>query len=138
MVSRVTVRLNSSLINPILMNTANMSVKKAAEKTAQRANANVRAKNRVRTGALASSYVAKQARSTTGRFIAGYDVSSPLPYAKFQEEGIGPVVAKPGKVLRFQPKGMSTFIFRPRTKGFKGAFQLRDAYKALTLQDFLK
>jgi hypothetical protein len=64
-------------------------------------------------------------------------VSSSLKYAIYQEEGIGPVVARKGSVLKFKPKGSSVFIFRPRTKGFAGAHQLWDAYRAITLPDFL-
>lgn len=130
------ITLDQAKLGELLKNVTGASSKRAAEKTAARANANVRAKGRVRTGALAQSYRATP-KSTAKPDQAEYEVSSPLSYAGFQEDGIGPVHARPGGVLRFQPKGSSVFIFRPRTSGFTGAHQLRDAFRALTPADFL-
>jgi hypothetical protein len=96
----------------------------------------VRNAGRVRTGALASSYrETRQPSSTVG--VAGYEVGSLLDYAMLQEDGAGPSDAGPGRVLRFMPKGSSVFIFRRRTRGFSGAHQLRNAFNALSAQDFL-
>lgn len=133
----VKVRLDPSKLNPYLVQVADASAYRAASRVAARANANVRAAGRVATGQLAQSYVARQSRNPRGQFQAGYEVSSPLERALWQEEGIGPVVPKRASVLRFKPKGSSVFIFRPRTKGFPGAHQLRDAYNAIGLSDYL-
>jgi len=69
--------------------------------------------------------------------LSTYQVRSDLDYTVFQEGGIGPVHARPGHVLRFQPKGSAVFIFRPRTKGFKGGHFFRDAERAIRFTDFL-
>lgn len=132
---KVIIKLDQNLINPFLARVTDLSAKNAAQKTASRANANVRARGRVRTGRLASSY--KATRTSAGPNASAYSVGSDVSYAPFQEEGIGPVKAKKGHVLRFRPKGSSVFIFRPRAKGFRGAHQLGDAYKAISLGDFL-
>jgi hypothetical protein len=133
----VRIVLNPALLNPFLEDVTRTSARRAAQRTASRANDNVRAANRVRTGALAKSYEEKQSRTTQGRYASGFDVSSPLAYAPLQEDGAGPSVARKGHVLRFMPKGSNVFIFRPRTKGFPGAHQLRNAYRDLSLRDFL-
>lgn len=131
----VHVFLNPALINPFLFKTSELSARRAADKVADRANMNVRAAGRVRTGKLAGSYRAVPHKM--GLNSASFQVGSPLEYAVFQEDGIGPVHARPGGVLRFQPKGSAVFIFRRRTKGFRGAHQLRRAYESLSLSDFL-
>lgn len=133
----VKVKLDHTKINPFLVRVTDLSAKRAATRIAARANNNVTAKNRVRTGALSKSYQARQSRNVRGQYMSGYDVGSPLFYAGWQEDGIGPVVPRKASVLRFQPKGSAVYIFRPRTKGFPGAHQLRDAYRTIGLQDFL-
>jgi hypothetical protein len=131
---RVIVKVNPGLINAAVAPLADLSAKRAADRTAQRANQNVRSAGRVRTGKLASSYKAKKVPRANG---AAYSVGSDLEYAGYQEEGIGPVHAAPGRVLAFVPKGSGVMIFRPRTSGFRGAHQLVNAYKQLSLQDYL-
>jgi hypothetical protein len=133
----VKITLIPSLLNPFLTNVVETSAKRAADRVAARANANVLARDRVRTGAMGKSYVAKQSRNPKGQFQSGFEVGSPLFYAPIQEGGARPSVARPGHVLRFQPKGSAVYIFRKRTKGFTGAHQLRDAYTQLGLADFL-
>lgn len=136
MVSSTKITFDQSAITRLLSGTTDAASKRAAGRVADRANRNVVAKGRVRTGALSRSYRATKVSS--GTTSATYEVGSPLGYASFQEDGIGPVHARPGGVLRFMPKGSSVFIFRPRTRGFSGAHQLRDAMAALTERDFLE
>ena len=135
--SSVKVKLDYTKINPFIVNVTDLSSKRAAQRVAARANANVIAKDRVRTKALSKSYTAKQSRNLRGQYQSGYDVGSPLFYAGWQEDGIGPVIPRKASILRFKPKGSSVYIFRPRTAGFPGAHQLRDAYRMIGLQDYL-
>ena len=106
----------------------------AANLARDRARANLLRARRYRTGALLLSIEVTEFRRRKGG--AGFRVGSTLPYAYWQEEGIGPVYPVKAKVLRFRPKGSNTFIFRPRTKGFKGAHYLRNAFKSIKVQDF--
>lgn len=53
------------------------------------------------------------------------------PYAPIVESGRGPIVASPGKVLRFKPKGSDTFIYRKRVGPAKGHFMFRKAYQRI-------
>lgn len=126
--------LDRSAIERLLRGTSATAARKGAEKTKARVQANIRASGRVRTGKMHDSIevvLVEEGRVTT------YAVRSTLDYTYYQEEGIGPVVARPGKVLRFQPKGSAVFIFRPRTKGFAGAHFFRNAMREMKLSDFL-
>lgn len=114
---------------------AEMTAKRGAERTRDRARANLKAAGRMRSGKLHNSIQARKESERGGRVV--YTVGSPLEYASYQEYGIGPVHARKGKVLAFKPKGSSVTIFRPRTKGFSGAFFLKKARDAITVNDFL-
>jgi len=136
MTATVRITIDPAQVHLLLGETVGTMAKRGAERIAARANRNVVAKGRVRTGALSKSYVAVL-QPTKDPAIFTYDVGSALDYATLQEEGAGPSVAKPGRVLRFQPRGSSVYIFRRRTKGFAGAHQLRDAFQATGIADFL-
>lgn len=127
----VQVTLDKSKLNPFLVNVTEASAGRAAVRVRDRARANAP----VRTGKLRDSI--RFRTKTRTQDLTVIEVSSNVPYAKYQEYGIGPVHAAPGGILRFQPKGMSAFIFRPRTKGFKGKHFMRDAYRSISLSDFL-
>lgn len=108
---------------------------RAAARTRDRAKSNLTAAGRIDTGALRQSIVAE--RVSNGSNYVTYRVGSPLDYARWQEEGVrGPIYPRHARVLRFKPKGSSRFIFRPRVSGFPGAHYLRDAFTALSSQDF--
>ena len=76
------------------------------------------AKQRVRnngsvvTGTLVRSIAATPARWAGGEATGMFGTA--VPYASIVEDGRGPITARPGKVLRFKPKGSSKFIFRKR------------------------
>lgn len=132
----VKVVLNPALLNPFLVDVTNASARRAAGRVKVRAGLNVMAAGRVRTGALAAGFTMRKVDSIQPHTTT-YQVSSTIPYAGFQEEGIGPQQAAPGKVFRFKPKGSGIFVFARRTRGFKGGHFLRNAYRVLTTGDFL-
>jgi hypothetical protein len=128
------VRIDQTAVQRLLTRVSSTAALKAATKTQGRVQANMREKQRIRTGRMVTSvnvHAVKIGSSST------YSVSSDVPYVGFQEDGIGPVFARPGGVLRFQPKGSAVFIFRPRTKGFPGGHFFRDAQRDIKLSDFL-
>lgn len=133
--THVKVTLDKRLVNNMLYTVTDKSAKKAADITRDRARANLVAAGRVNTGKLLSSINVRKVSSVGP--VTTYSVGTSVPYAGYQERGIGPVHARPGGVLRFKPKGMGSFIFRPRTKGFPGAYFMRNAYRSLTLRDYL-
>ena len=138
----VQVTLDPRMINPMLVRVTDLSARRAAGRTRDRAKANLVAAGRIDTGRLLNSISARRTAEvgmgpSPSPLATTYAVGTPVFYAGFQEHGIGPVYPRKAKVLRFRPKGSSVFIFRPMTRGFPGAHYLRDAYRALTLKDYL-
>jgi hypothetical protein len=77
----------------------------------------------VKTGNLRRSIAHKPA--TFGGGVARGSWGTATPYAKWVEEGRGPIVAGPGKVLRFEIGG--TVLYRKRVRGAAGRFMFRNA-----------
>lgn len=124
------IRLDSGAIARLLEDSSDDALESAARITANRAHINLAAAGRG-AGDLAHSIQPRKA----GPFQ--WTVGSFLEYAIYQEEGVrGPVYPRRAKVLRFKPKGASSFVFARFTKGFPGVHYLRDAYNALREADF--
>ena len=111
------------------------AVRRAATTTARRARENVVRAGRVRTGKMRDTIKAGKAVRHGSR--VRIQVNSGVPYSVYQEYGIGPVVPIRAKALRFVPKGGGGVVFAKRTRGFPGAFFMRDALRALNVQDFI-
>jgi len=113
-----------------------IAVRRASGKVRDRAKQNITAAGRVDTGKLRQSIRVERATASRPGFVR-YQVGSDLLYAIYQEEGTqGPIVPRRARVLRFQPKGSSTFVFRPRVSGVEGIHYLTRALATLRLSDF--
>jgi len=77
----------------------------------------------VKRGTLRRGITAKPA-VVSGTTVTG-SWGTNVPYARPVEEGRGPVVASPGKMLRFEIGG--TVLYRKRVRAAKGRFMFRDA-----------
>lgn len=111
------------------------SIVKAAKVTQKRARRNLRRADAYRTGTLLKNTRAGVVRSTaTGDAIY---VEAATFYARWVENGRGPVYARPGGVLAFVPKGGTRVIFRKRVGPAKGIRFLRRALDDLTIDDFV-
>lgn len=134
--SSVRVKMDRRVIDGMLADVTDASAGRAARRVQQQVSRNIVSSGRVRSGAMRDSIRSRRVSHTNRQTT--YEVYSDLPYTIFQEEGIGPVTPVKAKVLRFKPRGSNVFIFRPRTKGFKGAHFFRQARAQITLDDFLK
>lgn len=130
----VIVRIDQTAIRSLLTRVSSKAALKAATKSQDRVQASMRRQHRIRTGTMVTSVKVETLKIGES---SSYIVTSNLPYTVYQEEGIGPVIARPGHVLRFQPKGSAVFIFRPRTKGFAGGHFFREAQRLVRLSDFI-
>lgn len=65
-----------------------------------------------------------------------YEVRTSVPYAVYQEYGVGPFGPKRAKALRFKPKGANGYVFAKRVKGFKGAFFYTKAIRSARISWF--
>lgn len=75
------------------------------------AKQHIRANGSVVTGTLFRGTTATPAVWGGGQVTGRYGTA--VPYAKYVENGRGPVVAR-GRALRFRPKGSGGYIFRKR------------------------
>lgn len=110
------------------------AVRRAAGATRDRAKENLTGSGNVDTGALRNSV--RSERSSVSAQGVSYWVGSQLPYAGFVENGRGPVVPRRAKVLRFKPKGSSSYVFAPYAGPAEGSHWLQRALDALTPADF--
>jgi hypothetical protein len=128
--------IDSRAVGALLAEATNAASQRAAYRVRDRAKQNLTSAGRVNTGKLRDSI--KATRTVQTPTVSTWSVGSDLFYAGWQEFGRGPVRPIRAKVLRFKPKGSSVFIFRGYAGPATGAFFLRDAYRATTVQDFLR
>lgn len=132
--NNVRVRIDERRLNPYLHDVTDMSVQRAAGRVADRA----RAKAPNRTGRLRAAIKPRKAPDKKQGLEVTYLVGARgVPYANFQEFGTGPIVPKRAQFLRFVPKGGSGFVFAKRTKGVPAVHFLRDAYRTVSIRDYL-
>ena len=104
--------------------------------TAKRAGDNVRAAGRVNTGRLADSFRIRQI-SAPGATSAKFSVYTDVEYWKYQNYGTRGSRPVNAKVLRFKPKGSGSFVFAMHTAPIAPSYFMEDAFRALTVHDFL-
>ena len=108
-----------------------------AENFKKRVQANITASNRIDTGKMLANWDIVQ-MPAKGQAAYRFKVVSRQPYTIFQEKGTRGSVAKPGKWLRFKPKGSNVFIFRKRTGPVPPAYFVRNAVRSMTVRDFFR
>lgn len=103
---------------------------RGAQSARLRVQANITKKPRVDTGAMRDSVGVRQLSATK------YRVHSGTFYTMYQENGVGVIVPKKAKALRFKPKGSGTFVFAQRSSGFPAGNFFRDTVRQLDTKDF--
>lgn len=111
------------------------AAKRAALATRERAQRNVIVMGLVDSGQLAQSFRVKDV--STHPLKPSFRVGSTLERAKYPEFGTRGAMAPAGKMLRFQPKGSTMFIFRKRTGPVKAYGFMKAARKSIRKADFL-
>lgn len=130
----VRIRLDPNKLNPYLHDVTEMSVKRAAERVAGRAQGFAP----YRTGRLRESITPRKAPDKKQGLEVTYLVGPRgVFYGVFQERGTGPIVPVRKKFLRFIPKGGNSFVFAKRTKGVPAARYMEKAYNTLSINDYL-
>ena len=104
-------------------------LRSATDRLTLQGEALTKAETPVRTGHLRRSIAHKPAVFAGGAVTGSWGTAT--PYAPYVEEGRGPVVAGPGKVLRFVPKGSDRAIYRKRVGPAAGHWMFRKAERRL-------
>lgn len=123
-------------ITEMLIRESDAAAHRAAILTSNRARQAVYDSGRRRTGRMAAS-IGNQRRGAAG-LVTEYEVGSPSKIFEWQDQGVeGPIVPKKAKVLRFQPKGRSFYVYAMSTKGIPAGHFMRTAFKQLRTEDFI-
>lgn len=134
MTNNLRVTIDPSKLNPYLHDVAGMSVQRAAGRVADRAQKRAP----YRTGRLRNAIKPRKAPDGKQGLEVTYLVGARgVPYANFQEFGTGPIYPKRAKFLRFVPKGGTGYVFAKKTRGVPAVHFLRDAYRSLSLNDYM-
>jgi hypothetical protein len=112
---------------------------KATAITRDRAKLDLTVNNLVNNGQLRNSIESKV--TARGDEVVGR-IGTDLSYAGYVHEGtVGPIVPRRARVLRFQPKGATAFVFASSVQGTRetGRYSpfLKKALDQLDLSDFL-
>lgn len=130
--THVDVHIDYPALDRVKREATESTSRRAAEKTRDRA----RKYAPKRTGALARSIVFRRTRQTND--ITEYQVGSPLKYAEYQERGTGPIIARPGGLLRFTSPTSGLPVYARRTRGVPAKHFLQKAAREIKLSDFLR
>jgi hypothetical protein len=136
MAASVNLKIDYRAVDRVVGLSADEATRRAADITVARAKRNIRALDRIDTSAMYRGMTREKASFAPLRPV--YLVYTPVPYVAYQEfgtRGHGPVRAK---VLRFAPKGSSTFVFAKWVRGVTPGNFMRDAANALSVRDFLR
>lgn len=125
--AKVRVRLNETNILLLGERTSERLARNGAERVKDRAQRNAP----VRTGALRDSIGITKIREG---LTTTYKIGSPLEYAQYQEDGTGPVIARPGGVLVFEAGGVT--VFAKHTRGTPATHFMRRTAATITEADF--
>lgn len=139
MAVRVSVSVDQAALRAFIQQDVAAGVARAAGRCRDYAKANITVAGRVDTGQMRNATVAEVVR-TNGNEISGRVVVE-ADHAIYQHEGTagdgaGTIVPRRARVLRFRPRGSSTFVFTPQVRGVKGVPFLTDALERLSTSDF--
>lgn len=139
MASSVTIKIDPEAVSRLLTETVGPAAAgRAAGRVRDRAKVMITQAGRIDTGALRNSIVSRRVESSSKSKV-WFEVGSSLPYAIYQHNGVkGPIRPKRAKVLRFKPKGSSSYVFAPSVAGFRGVPYLTQPLNELTPADFGK
>jgi hypothetical protein len=128
--------LNDRMVAEVIGGIAMRATLAAANTTIERIQSNIIADGLVNTGKLLHSFDVRKAASSSD-LVPRLEVFSSAPYAMFPEKGTRGSVAAPGGVLRFQPKGASSFVFAKHTGPVRAYGFMARAVQAITSSDFV-
>ena len=133
--SRVRLQIDGRAVRTISQNTNREASERGAQRAKELIQQEIRAAGRMDRYRMFHSVRVHRERASGSQFSAW--VGPDVPYAKWQNDGTGPIYPRRAKVLRFKPKGSGSFVFARRTKGVPAARFMEKAARRLSTQDFL-
>jgi hypothetical protein len=137
--TRVRVRIDHLAIRRVVNEPGgevDLAVRRMAGKVRDRAKQNLTRDGSVDTGRLRNSVVSQ--RLPSGRNSVVYEVGTDVFYGIFLERGTRDHGPRRARVLRFKPKGSSSFVFARRVRGIRATRWLSRALRSLTINDVVR
>lgn len=131
----VQVRLDDSKLTPAAARIAERGARNAARATVDRIQANITRLGRIDTGEMLNSWTI---RSDVSGLHPRMFISSGVPYMLYQERGTRAHGPRTAKFMVFTPKGSNRVVFAKWVRGVKAGHFVRDAYRRLSVSDFVR
>jgi hypothetical protein len=140
--SRVTVevRVSDAAVREYVTREVSAGVQRLTGRVRDLAKAEITMAGRVDTGRMRNATIAEVVR-VEGYRVVGRVVTE-TDYAGFQHDGtandgLGTIVPRRARVLRFRPRGSGVYVFTPEVRGVKGVPFLTNALERATAEDFI-
>lgn len=130
------VRINSAKLQATLMELSTQAAGRAANVYREKLREEISASGRINTGEMFTNIRIEP--GPPGTQSATWRVIPEADHFRFQDQGTNGVPARPGRVLRFKPKGSGVFVFAKSTKGISAANFLRKTAARMRPNDFAK
>lgn len=131
----VHVKMNHSKIRKYADEISREMADNAARNVQIRARKNIMKGRRNWTGQMRDGILLT--KGTGNKAYRGRIVAATAPYSHFQEYGTRAHGPRRAKFLRFRVRGKGPYIFTKWVRGVTPLYFMRDAYKSLTVKDFV-
>lgn len=133
--AKYVLKLNNSRIQQHVGGIGYQAATRAANKLVTRVKQEITAADRIDTGAMRAGV---QHRPTSSKPLhTRKAIFTPVHYVRYQNEGTGGSVARPGGVLVFTPKGTNTVVFAKRVRGIQPARFFEKALASVDVKFFM-
>lgn len=133
--SRIRLELDGRAVKTLAQNTNRETSERGAARAKELIQQEIKAAGRMDRYRMYHSVGVHRQRASGSQFSAW--VGPNVPYARWQNDGTGPIYPRRAKFLRFKPKGSNTFVFAKRTKGVPAARFMEKAARRISTKDFL-
>lgn len=129
------VRLDPGRVNYAAARAAERGARNAAQTTVRRIRENITRLGRIDTGQMLNEWTIRS--DVTGLHPRMF-ISSGAPHMLYQERGTRAHGPRTAKFMVFTPKGSNRVVFAKWVRGVKPGHFVRDAYRALSVSDFVR
>lgn len=129
------IRLDEGKMTPHLARIAERGARNAARATVDRIQANITRLGRIDTGQMREDWTI---RADVSDLHPRMFISSGVPYMLYQERGTRAHGPRNAQFMVFTPKGSSRVVFAKWVRGVKAGHFVRDAYRRLSVSDFVR
>lgn len=131
----VQIRLDDGKLKPAAARIAERGARNAARATVDRIQSNITRLGRIDTGQMRDDWTI---RSDVSGLHPRMFITSGAPHMLYQERGTRAHGPRNAQVMVFSPKGSNRVVFTKWVRGVKAGNFVRDAYRRLSVSDFVR